>query len=73
MSTELTEEVRHLTELHTLDIAIAGQKLAELALLKGGEQLAYLARREVRKQEYNDIPTIVAMRNVFHLLLQNKI
>lgn len=71
--TEISEPVRKAVELSTVDIAIGAQKLDQLCLLKGNPAMAYHARREVRKLEYQGISTIEAIQRVYRLVATDKL
>lgn len=71
--TDVAPELYELAELRTMDIAIAGQKLDNLASIKGGSVLAYSARQEVRLLERAGFPTIEAIHKVYRLIIQNKL
>lgn len=71
--TEISDQVRKAVELSTVDIAIGAQKLDELCALKGGSELAYYARREVKKLEYQNIPTIEAIHRIYRLVATDKL
>lgn len=70
---DIPEELHKEIELRTVDIAIGGQKLDQLASLKGGGFLAYKARKEVRKLECEGLPTIKALYEVFKLVATDKL
>lgn len=73
-SEELPADVRTAVELSTLDIAIAGKKLDELAIYKGGPEFARYARLEVKRREsYRNMSTIEAIRDVYRLIAGNKL
>lgn len=73
-SEELPVEFRSAVELSTLDIAIAGKKLDELAIYKGGSEFARYARLEVKRREvHRDMPTIEAIHEVYRLIAGNKL
>jgi hypothetical protein len=69
---ELAPELRQQIDLSTSDLAIAGLKLDQLAVAKGGQALARHARREVQKLEYNGVHTIEAIRDVYRQVAQDK-
>jgi hypothetical protein len=73
MQANISEELMDVAKIHTLDIAIAGQKLDQLALAKGGETCAYTARQRVKRLEYDGLPTIEAIRDVFRLVANDKL
>jgi len=71
---ELAPELKQAAELVTLDIAIAGKKLDELANAKGGPEFARYARREVHRREvYKSMPTLEAIREVYRLIAGGKL
>lgn len=70
---DIPEELHKEIKLRTIDIAIGGQKLDQLAFFKGGEFLAYKARSAVRKFEYEGLPTIKAIHKVFRLVVMDKL
>jgi hypothetical protein len=73
-SEELPADVRSAVELSTLDIAIAGKKLDELAVFKGGSEFARYARLEVKRREHNrGMSTIEAIRDVYRLIAGDKL
>jgi hypothetical protein len=73
-SEELPADVRAAVELSTLDIAIAGKKLDELAVYKGGAEFARYARLEVKRREvYKNMSTIEAIRDVYRLVAGDKL
>ena len=71
--TEIPDVVREAVELSTVDIAIGAQKLDELCLIKGNPAMAYHARREVKKLEYQGISTIEALQRVYRLVATDKL
>ena len=71
--TEISDNLRKAVELSTVDIAIGAQKLEELCALKGGPELAYHARREVKKLEYQGLPTIEAIHKIYRLVATDKL
>lgn len=71
--TEIPDTVREAVELSTVDIAIGAQKLDELCLIKGNPEMAYHARREVKKLEYQGISTIEALQRVYRLVATDKL
>jgi hypothetical protein len=74
LSEELPVDVRSAVELSTLDIAIAGKKLDELAVYKGGSEFARYARLEVKRREaYRGMSTIEAIRDVYRLIAGDKL
>jgi hypothetical protein len=73
-SEDLPIDVQSAVELSTLDIAIAGKKLDDLASYKGGPEFARYARLEVKRREsYRNMPTIEAIREVYRLIAGNKL
>lgn len=70
---EIPADVESAVKLSTLDIAIAGQKLDQLAVYKGGEDFARYARLEVRRREARGMPTIEALHEVFRLIAGEKL
>lgn len=63
---ELSPELQQAAKLATLDLAIAGKKLDELAIIKGGPEFARYARKEVHRREvYRNMPTLEAIRDVY--------
>lgn len=73
-SEEFSTDVQEAVELSTLDIAIAGQKLDQLCVYKGGEEFARYARLEVRRREaYRGMSTIEAIQEVFRLVANEKL
>lgn len=71
--TEISDNVRDAVELSTVDIAIGAQRLDRLCVLKNGPELAYHARREVKKLEYQGVPTIEAIHRVYRLVATDKL
>jgi hypothetical protein len=73
-SEELPADVQSAVELSTLDIAIAGKKLDDLASFKGGPAFAHYARLEVKRREsYKQMSTIEAIRDVYQLIAAGKL
>lgn len=70
---EVPSQIREAVELSTVDIAIGAHRLDNLCAIKGGPELAYHARREVKKLEYQGLSTIEAIHRVYRLVATDKL